>query len=353
MLAGLGVLALRAGAQDAEVRWDWIDYRAHLDGQGHLDVVERHRILLSGNATEAVRPFALPRQARLVFRGVGWLDTSYAVFNALREGSADVESRYEWRDGGRTLAWSVRDGHWPPWPADSSQTWEVRYRVENALAPIWAPCWGARGTTDGLLARVACQMGRLSGMGLEPWNRYVLDLDLVGSGRPGPVANLHHEVRYAGEWAPAPGEPLGHEETTWTGLAPAQGFRLTQVYEDRGPGSPANVDRLTPLLSLTMPLLGMGTFAGSLAWRPLSRAAGAALRREDVLASLVGHGPPSPRVSSALRAASLCAGLLLVVLAWPGPLPLVVLVAVGLLSAWCGARIARRAGGRFLTPPGA
>jgi uncharacterized membrane protein YgcG len=205
------VLALAAAPAVAERQLSWrpLAVEARLDGDGALQVRERHTMVFTGDWNGGERIFRLGPDQTLELTLLARLDPATGEEVPLVEGSLARVDHYAWTDR-TTLRWRSRLPSDPPFD-EMPITYLVEYRQEGVLRPL-----GERYRLDHDFAFPDR---------LWPIESFTLRLELDPVWRP--------SAPLAGAWGPTP-------------LGPGEGFVVTAELAYRGAGAPSAVRRLPP-----------------------------------------------------------------------------------------------------------
>jgi len=210
-LLPLGVCAGLLAASPAAARelyWKSLEVGATLDGQGVLHVVERQRMVFTGDWNGGERRFDLRPGQEVELRRMTRIDPATGARLEVREGSLDDLDRYAWFSD-RVLRWRSRLPGDPPFVRT-----EIVYDVAYSL-------YGALVKTGG---------------------RYVLSHDFAFAERPGDIEDVVVTLRIDPAW-----RVDGPREQTFRGgrLPPGRGYVVRTELEWSGAGEPA-LQRTSP-----------------------------------------------------------------------------------------------------------
>ena len=134
LLISLMLWCIAAGAQTAEreLHWAALDVDAHLNGEGVLDVIERHTMVFTGDWNGGERVFNLRPRQKLEFLSLERMDAHTGSPQLLQETSVpDDVDEFTWTDR-RTLRWRSRRPSDPPF-ANTRLIYVVHYKLSGIL----------------------------------------------------------------------------------------------------------------------------------------------------------------------------------------------------------------------------
>jgi len=205
-----------------ELHWDALDVEARLNGDGILDVVERHAMVFTGDWNGGERVFDVRPRQKLEFLGLERMDARTGSLHSLQEASVpnDVDE-FTWSDR-RTLRWRSRLPSDPLF-ANTRLTYVLRYR--------------------------------LSGVLLKEDSQYLLDHDFAFPKRPGPIVRFTLKLDFDPAW-----QPPGDSQNQYTAgpLESGQSFVLKIPLGYSASDEPAAIDtqRPTEIVAAVTVILG-------------------------------------------------------------------------------------------------
>lgn len=195
--AGTSVQAQR------ELYWQELTVFARLDAEGHLHVVERHSVVMSGDWNGGERFFALTMGQPFRFFGVRRADPETGAFRELPRGPlSEVDT---WNLEGRAhVRWRSRLPDDPPF-AETSLIHELTFEMGEVVR-----------ARDG---------------------GFLLDHDFAFANRVGRIERFELELELDPVWAPRADLPRRMEAHS---LAPGESFPVTALIDFRGEGTPSS-----------------------------------------------------------------------------------------------------------------
>jgi uncharacterized membrane protein YgcG len=148
-----------------EIGWNALEVKAHLESDGRLHVMERHRMLFTGDWNGGERVFRLEPSQELSVESVTRIDAAGTPHELALGGLSEVD---HWELNGLTLRWRARAPSDPEFD-NTPLTYEIRYTLANILVPAGG-------------------------------NRYDLRHDFAFPNRPSPVRDFDLELTFAPEW---------------------------------------------------------------------------------------------------------------------------------------------------------
>ncbi len=289
----------------ADVRWKSLRVDADLLADGTLELTERHILAAAGSSFTASRPLDVRAPAIAELVDLVAVEPGGAE-RKLEEGSVADGDRYQIVDG--RLTWSLSPAWSAPWDAPRELAYRLRWRVHGAVTPVWAPRPASRlmAASPGgvrLADRWRETREALKRAGPAPLRRYVLDVNLAGAGREGPVEALDYGLAGDSSWSFAGNFMFVSLDAA---LPPGEGVDVSFLFDRPAGDRPGGVDLLFPAALVALALLPLPAAAVLLA-----KALLAGRRREpaggtpagplpdrvealspEILASLLGESDP-------------------------------------------------------------
>ncbi len=195
-------------AQSKTLHWRSLEVRAHLDGQGRLQIVERHDMVFTGDWNGGERVFRLFPGQRLALTRVARIDAATGEARDLALGDLSQVDQYAWKDE-HTLRWRSRQPSDPPFDNTEIVT-EIAY------------------TLSGILFRAG--------------NDYVLDNDFAFPDRSGVIERFTLDLDLDPAWRPQGTLPPHQERKS---LVPGESYVVRERLQYVGAGRPEAVRRGT------------------------------------------------------------------------------------------------------------
>jgi hypothetical protein len=128
------LLATPVSSQSRSLYWRSLEVKARLDGEGRLQVIERHHMVFTGDWNGGERGFRLSAEHRLELNGIEREDIeTHSRIPLTRNGDLSRVDDYAWADS-TTLRWRSRLPSDPPFQ-DSERIYVLDYTLENVLVP--------------------------------------------------------------------------------------------------------------------------------------------------------------------------------------------------------------------------
>jgi hypothetical protein len=287
------VATLAAPPAVAELRWASVRVDANLEASGTLELTEKHVLVASDGSFVATRRLDARRPAEAEFVEIVFLDPG-GEERKLTRGTVGEEDRYDFELARSSLSWTLRPANERPWERPTTLAYRIRWRVRGALTPVWGlrpvprpmpdSTW-----SDRIAARWRETREALRRAGLNPFRRYVLDVNLAGPGREGPIEALDYGLTGDDSWTFVGDFMTAKVERA---VQAGEGVDVSFLFDWRGGTPPVGVSRVLPALEVAFPLLVLAFTAG---WLVENRQARAALRTRNGSSEPV---PPEPEALS-------------------------------------------------------
>jgi hypothetical protein len=244
-------------------RWQYIEVRARLDGNGVLHASELVSLTAVGDEAVVERSFRSALGVEVRVSRLARLEGPDKEPQTLSLGPLDTADRYEF--DGRDLRWSLRGAGEPAFATATALAYRIEYTISGAVIPIWGvrPFGEATMLSPFMLhpLRRMEELWQAWRLAPDAWgSRYALDHDFSPFPNLGgkPISRVALELTVDPAWSVR--EPLHRE---WLRVAAADEVRAFIPLDFRNTGVPAAVSRvqhavwLAPLAVLPLASVGL------------------------------------------------------------------------------------------------